>query len=153
MVNALYMSIVNSDVLFIKRYLHSRRFNLNDKNISYLIVAIIHKNYEIAKEILDYNANPNLVPYNDHHPLFYASIYNPNILKILINNGGDPNYISEYTGKTVLSELAENGNITNFINLLNCGADPFLENKDKTTTLDIAKKYKKYDIIKFLENL
>lgn len=108
---------------------------------SLLSLAVYHNNLKSVKKILELGANPNL--YEDTinqlgtNPVIDACFFNEEksieILKLLLDYGGDPNSVTKGITKngkysfpfrqTALEAASRNGNIAKIKLLLNYGAD------------------------------
>lgn len=101
--------------------------NINSKKrqISYLMLAVVNKNYEITKLLINSGADVNYLysNYSKYTALHYSLIHNsPDISKLLIESGADIN-ISKVSYST-LYVATKHSNVEMMEILLSKGADP-----------------------------
>jgi ankyrin repeat protein len=92
--SVLTWAVRNNKTKVVKFLLESAKdldVNINDKNgDTALIIAIKNKNIELAKELLDKNANPNKANDDGETPLLLAChLQNPSLVKLLLERGAD----------------------------------------------------------------
>ncbi len=112
--------------------------NKKQKNTrSALMQAVWSNKPEIAKELLEAGANPNITDDEDRTALIYSVMdedYDLDMIKELIKAGADVNH-RDCEGRTALISAANNLNTVAIKELLKAGADPNIKDKDKLTPI------------------
>ena len=149
-------AILNNDIKTVHiAILLRENINRNQPNgrMSYLVHAIRSGNYDMVKFLIDNNANVNdkvnIVTFIS--PLAFAlNINSPDklkIIKLLLENGADPNYANKVLHPLNLAIRANEPEIVKL--LLYYGADPNKKNIYNKTSFDMAAS--EPEILKILE--
>lgn len=105
--------------LEIVKFLIEKNVELNSENkTATALQACSYKGFfEIAQELLEYGAEPNIVDANGTSPLIYATQFQHfNIIKLLLKYGADKDY-ADPNGNTAL-DYAQKLNISEAIQIL-----------------------------------
>lgn len=115
---------------------------VNDDILPPLHNAVSKSLVEVSTFLLDNKADPNLLSYKGKTALHCA--YNFEMVELLLSNGADP-LICDSEGNSLLHRYID---IDTFNLLLRYGLDPFLKNKEGGTSLSIAVRDGRVDVIK-----
>ncbi len=86
-----------------------------------------------------------------HSPLSLATYKNlKNTIKAILDNNGDPNFILESSGDSILHLAISNNNLEVVKILLEKGANPIVINKEGVTTIELALKHSSTEIYRIL---
>ena len=118
-----------------------------------LMEAIIRKNHELAKLLIENGADVNIQDNNDWSALhFAAQEYDLISTELLVQNGANVNSQNDY-GNSIISTAVFNsrgqGEVIEL--LINEGADVNLKNKSGISALDLAKTISNYNVIQFFD--
>ncbi len=106
-----------------------------------LNLASQHGNREIVRELLAHNANPNALDQYNETPVERAW-HKYDIIRMLVENGADPNgLLNRKTDERLLEAVVKNNDKKFVTLLLEKGANPNAENKEKDTALHLAVFY------------
>ena len=131
---------------FIKRGIdvNMQFFTQHSCGYTALIAAIIYKNNDAVRILLDAGANPNIQDEDNRTALIHASevfsylaAFDRDIIKAMLEAGADPN-IKDSWGRTALMGFAQNDYRCDqdvITMLLEAGADPELQDNDGNTAL------------------
>ncbi len=127
----------------------------SEANQTALGAAILVKDYNIVKMLIEYNADPNLLLGYDESPLQY-SLRSKDTIKIailLIKKGADINYINKTMDDSdsilMKSIILNDKKLIKLI--IDKGADINYKNQDGLIAMDYAKKIGNKDIIDLLK--
>ena len=98
----------------------------NNDGQTALVNAIVQDHLDIAKLLLQHNANPNIYDNRGMTPLFFATTSKQlDIIKLLLQHGADPDAVYDQ-GMTALAAAVDSNDIDIVNELLQHGADPNL---------------------------
>lgn len=145
---ALFLA-VKYDLLDIAKYL----LELNaDVNLARPIIqAIINRNYQMVKLLLQFNAEINFVDNNNLTPLRLAAGLGTDIMSLLIDHNADINYITS-NDMTALKTTIRLNNIINLEILLKANADVNLTINNRWLPLHMAIVDRNYLMVELLLN-
>ena len=120
-----------------------------------LIEAIVNKDYNLVKKLLENKADPNQTGPLDTSPLIYAGKFNSaDIVKTLIEYGADIDYvIPNSIGDSVnalMQAARSNSLVSSEILLENQANIEIIQPDNGMTPLMVAAKYNSYDVCKLL---
>ncbi|KAK7423684.1 hypothetical protein QQX98_000874 [Neonectria punicea] len=128
-------------------------FNQNNNEIA-LIGACAPPYLEVATELVKAGSNPNHAGYDGRSSMYWASFCsNVELVKLLIERGGDVNHQWRRDGNTAVSVAASKGNIGVVRVLVDAGADVGVKNKMGETALDVAIKLNMTKTARFLQEI
>ena len=116
-----------------------------------LITAVTNGNIGRIRELLDMGVDPNEVNTVNYSPLFYAE-NNLNIMKILLENGANPNNASPGMNEIPLMHAVLLDHIDSVKLLLKYGSDPYLRDIDGNSSLMLARSEGNDEIVSLIEN-
>lgn len=126
-----------------------------DNNSLALALACLGGHSDIVLLLISRGANVNSFDQDGFTPLMYATTSgNLKAVNVLINSGANVNAISKNILKeSVLSNACSKKGNSNIVKtLINSGANLSIKNKNGKTALDLAIKFNKYNIAKYLAN-
>ena len=131
---------------------HAKPNTQDDLGRTALYIASYEGLLDIAHRLLKANANPNISKHNGATPLYVASQEcHTKLVTILLEAKADPNIQVTDNGTTALHMAIIFGNLELVKLLFRCGADTKIRDKLGLSALDIAKQYKKKDIVTWLK--
>lgn len=163
----LHMAVLKHKINSVK-YLLSIGFNVNAPGFgtdggTALHVTVRREDIEIAKILIEHNADLNIIDYKGYTPLTLAVEKNEeNFIKLFIEKGANVNecgshltesgnYLPENNPLNAPLHIAVKMGNLNYINLLlKAGANVNLKNRNGETPIDIAQEYGSSDIVKLL---
>lgn len=155
--NLLVDAVESGDIGLVK-YLLSQKTPVSGKTsmgMSLLQAAYFNKHLDIAKLLIQAGADPNgATSYMGEFTLLTSAVvfgFSAEAIEHMIENGADINY-SDNQGNTPLY-YACLGSLANVEFLINKGANPFINDKNGISPLEVAKESGNLDIIKILENI
>lgn len=118
------------------------------------VLALHNASAEVTKYLISIGADVSLVGYEECSPLMYE-VYMQNYenVNILIVNGADVNYQSQYDGYTSLHWASRKGDIVLVKTLLQNGANPKTLNRENQSALDLAESNNHDDVYDYLKNV
>lgn len=125
------------------------------KNVGYevtpLIAAIQNDQYDLAKKILDQGADPNdKIPTGGSALTFSGMKNDVKYLKLMLDNGGDPNFIHGERKEPLILYVVSPGKLEYIKLLVEAGADINVADDSGETALMVSVSLNQFDIAYFL---
>ncbi len=118
-----------------------------------LMEAVIQKEYDLMKLLIDHGADPNIRDKRNWTALhFAAQNYDLRATQLLVEVGADVNAKDDYGNNAIFKAVMNfegNGDVIQF--LKSHGADFNEKNKSGISVLDVARRTSNYDLLPFLE--
>ena len=115
------------------------KINLTDKNKhTALHLNVIKGDIKNAENLLKLNADPNVKDKNNLSPIAYAKSLN--MMKLLLNNGANPNVITP-NGSSILHNAVKSNNVKGIYYLCEAKANPNILDKDRNIPYDYASSH------------
>jgi hypothetical protein len=115
---------------------------LNSDNEHFLMGAVRGGRVEAARALLEAGADWKIEEaYGEENPAINAGFRSPEMVKLFLGKGADPNSISS-SGRTMLMNAVYLSNLPNVKLLVEAGADVNIRNKQGETALSIAEDRK-----------
>ncbi|GAG34341.1 unnamed protein product, partial [marine sediment metagenome] len=151
--NSLVLVVVQSysdNMLEIVALLGESGADLDLSNYGYtaLYYAVEQGDEDLTRALLEAGANPDTRTDNDGVPLI-ASISYPNIMRVLLAAGADPNQTNKY-GENSLYRAIDSGSIEDVQALIDAGANVNLTEENGQTPLKRADSFNKSEMVELL---
>ena len=151
--NSLVLVVVQSysdNMLEIVALLGESGADLDHSNYGYtaLYYAVEQGDEDLTRALLEAGANPDTRTDNDGVPLI-ASISYPNIMRVLLAAGADPNQANKY-GENSLYRAIDSGSIEDVQALIDAGANVNLTEENGQTPLKRADSFNKSEMVELL---
>lgn len=118
------------------------------------VLALHDASAEVTKYLISNGADINRIGYEACTPIMYeVYMHNHENVQILIANGANVNYQSEYDGYTSLHWAARKGDLQLVQLLLKHGANINVKNNKKQTPMDLAKENNQQEVYIYLNRL
>ncbi|KAH6886766.1 ankyrin repeat-containing domain protein [Thelonectria olida] len=128
-------------------------FVLTHRNNEVVLISLCGRQFlDIAKELVKGGTDPNRAG-NDGRSAMYWALFcsNWDLVKLLIECGGNVSYQWTHDGTTAVMMAASRGNVEVVQLLVKSGADIGVRNKNGETALDVAKRIDNKKVVDFLQ--
>ena len=118
------------------------------------VLAIHNASPEVTKYLISRGANVNKIGAEECTPIMYeVYMHNYENIEILLENGADINYQSQYDGYTSLHWASRKGDLEMVKLFINNGANINSLNNENQTPKDLAKENNHDNVFAYLEKL